>query len=194
MSSANSSAQERLPPARPERITRYRIGSLHIDLAARTLTRDGETLGVQPKAFDLVAYLLTHRERAVGRDELISGVWGKVDISDAALAQAVRVARKALGDSGNRQEMIRTLFGFGYQWVAAVGEPANETDAARAADVAPVPLPVPAHAPSRPNAFSFLRNRRLRVVLLVLLFALATCGGFAVASVLSMIVGNLGGT
>lgn len=191
MSSANSSAQERLAPAKAGRITQYRIGSLHIDLAARTLTRDGETLGVQPKAFDLVAYLLTHRERAVGRDELISGVWGKVDISDAALAQAVRVARKALGDSGNRQEMIRTLFGFGYQWVAAIGEPANETNAVQATDNASVPLP--GSAPPRPQAFSLWRNRRLRVVLLVLLFALATCGGFAVASVLSAIVGNLGG-
>lgn len=179
-----------MPPGSPGRVTRYRVGNLHIDLAARTLSRDGEALGVQPKAFDLVAYLLTHRERAVGRDELISGVWGKVDISDAALAQAVRVARKALGDSGNRQEMIRTLFGFGYQWVAAIGEPANEANAAPAE----VDVQAGASPPAkRPDPLFLLRNRRLRVVLLVLLFALATCGGFAVASVLSAIVGNLAG-
>lgn len=191
MSSANSSAHGRLQPPWPERPTQYRIGNLHIDLAARTLIRDGKAIGVQPKAFDLIAYLLTHRERAVGRDELISGVWGKIDISDAALAQAVRMARKVLGDSGDRQNVIRTLFGFGYQWVAAISEPATEPK--EPAEFVAGIVPAPAVAASRPGLLSLFRNRRLRVVLLVSLFALATCGGFAVASVLAAIVGTLGG-
>ena len=72
--------------------------------------------------FDLVVYLVAQRPRAIGRDELIAAVWGRVDGSDATLAQAILKARRLFGDDGSAQRTIRTVARFGYQWVAATEE------------------------------------------------------------------------
>jgi tetratricopeptide (TPR) repeat protein len=64
----------------------------------------------------------------VGRDELISAVWGRVDASDTVVAQTLLRARKALDDTGNQQGMIRTVPRFGYQWVAPVQEVALSSE------------------------------------------------------------------
>ena len=61
----------------------YRFGDFQIDLAARELYRAGLPVALPPKSFDCLGYLIAHRERAVGRDELISAVWGRVDVNDA---------------------------------------------------------------------------------------------------------------
>ncbi len=70
--------------------------------------------------FDCIAYLIEHRNRAVGRDELIAAVWGKTDVAYSLLGQLVAKARRALGGSGSDTNVIRTIPGFGYQWVAAL--------------------------------------------------------------------------
>lgn len=101
----------------------YRFGDCRIDLSARELHRDGELVTLSPKVFDCLAYLIEHRERAVGRDELIAAVWGKVDVSDTLLGQTVLKARRAIGDTGNEQHAIRTVPRFGYRWIAQVGDP-----------------------------------------------------------------------
>src|SRR6185312_1477976 len=72
--------------------------------------------------FETIVYLVQNRQRAVGRDELLSAVWGRVDGGDATLAQAVLKARRAFGDDGNAQSTIRTVSRFGYQWVAPTSE------------------------------------------------------------------------
>jgi DNA-binding winged helix-turn-helix (wHTH) protein len=179
------------PPApRPPRSAQYRFGDLHVDLAARSLCRGGVLQSVQPKTFDLLAYLIVHRERAVGRDELISAVWGRIDISDAALAQAIRMARKVLGDSGRRQTTIRTLFGFGYQWIAADEESVDANGAAESSSEQSRAALSSARVRT-PAILYLLRSRRLLRLVLIVIFALATCGGFAVASALSSIVEHL---
>lgn len=98
----------------------FRFGSHAIDLRARTLRSERGDVPLEPKVFDCLAYLIEHRDRAVGRDELISAVWGKADVSDAMLGQAVLKARRAIGDDGRAQGAIRTVPRFGYQWVAPV--------------------------------------------------------------------------
>ena len=105
--------------------TRLRFGSSLIDLATRELSDDGRLLALSPRVFDCLAYLVEHRERAVGRDELMAAVWGRADISDSQLAQVMLKARRAVGDSGEAQRVIRTVAGFGYHWIAAV-EPVVE--------------------------------------------------------------------
>jgi len=100
--------------------TRYRFGDFELDPASRELWRQGERIALPPKSFECLSYLIAHRDRAVGRDELISAVWGRVDASDTLVAQTLLRARKALDDSGDRQAMVRTVPRFGYRWVAPV--------------------------------------------------------------------------
>lgn len=122
------------------RLSKYRFGPFELDAASRELSRDGERVALPPKSFECLAYLIAHRDRAVGRDELIAAVWGRVEVSDAVVAQTLLRARKALGDTGNRQSTIRTVSRFGYQWVAPVQEMAATGDTPLDADVQEEPV------------------------------------------------------
>ncbi|MBO9663169.1 winged helix-turn-helix domain-containing protein [Dokdonella sp.] len=96
----------------------HRFGEFRLDAATRELRRGGVPVPVPPRAFDCIVYLVEHRDRAVGRDELIAAVWGKADITDGMLGQTVLSARRVLDDTGKEQQYIRTVFRFGYHWVA----------------------------------------------------------------------------
>jgi DNA-binding winged helix-turn-helix (wHTH) protein len=98
----------------------YRFGEFTLDPARRELLRGDAPVAVPPRAFDCIVYLLEHRERAVGRDELIAAVWGRTETGDGTLGQTVLAARRALDDTGKEQHAIRTVFRFGYHWVAPV--------------------------------------------------------------------------
>ena len=100
----------------------YRFGTYTVDLARREVHRGATRLDLPAKVFDCVSYLIEHRDRAVGRDELISAVWGRADISDNLLAQIVLRARRAFDDDADAQRFIRTITGFGYRWVYDFGE------------------------------------------------------------------------
>jgi DNA-binding winged helix-turn-helix (wHTH) protein len=120
----------------------YRFDAYRLDPRSRRLTRDGTDIAIEPRVLDVVVYLVEHRERAIGRDELIAAVWGRVDSSDATLAQAVLKARRLFGDDGSVQHTIRTVARFGYQWVAATqaGElPASIANTAASDTVAEAP-------------------------------------------------------
>lgn len=126
----------------------YRFGDFRLDLAVRTLSRGDSTIPLSPKALDCMGYLLEHRERAVGRDELIAAVWGKIDITDNALGQAILQARRALRNKdGTLLDAIRTVPRFGYHWqvpVTVCEMPIDGTvevsDPAPAADMANVSI------------------------------------------------------
>ncbi|MBA8885271.1 winged helix-turn-helix domain-containing protein [Dokdonella fugitiva] len=95
----------------------YLFGEYRVDPLARELHRGSELLALSPKVFDCLVYLIEHRDRAVGRDELIAAVWGKLDVSDTLLGQTLLKARRAVGDDGNEQNAIRTIPRFGYRWI-----------------------------------------------------------------------------
>jgi len=95
----------------------YQFGDCRVDPLARELHRNDTLLALSPKVFDCLVYLIEHRDRAVGRDELIAAVWGKADVSDTLLGQTLLKARRAVGDDGNEQNAIRTIPRFGYRWV-----------------------------------------------------------------------------
>jgi len=95
----------------------FRFGEYRIDPAARELRRNGELLSLPRRVFDGLAYLIEHRERAVGHDELISALWGRVDVANAQLSQLVMQLRRAIGDDSQAQHSVRTIAGFGYRWV-----------------------------------------------------------------------------
>ena len=97
--------------------TVYSFGEFRLNAVARELSRDGEPVELAASAFDCLVYLIEHRERPVGRDELISAVWGRADVSDNLLAQTIVRLRRALGDAGNEQRCIRTVARVGYRWM-----------------------------------------------------------------------------
>src|SRR5687768_7600071 len=155
------------------RLPKYRFGPFELDAASRELSRDGERVALPPKSFECLAYLITHRGRAVGRDELIAAVWGRGEVSGAVVGQTLLRARKALDDTGNRQSTIRTVSRFGYQWVAPVQEVLATGDAVADAgvrDMAAEPLPdAVLAAPPRDGTAKSRRTRWSWLIGLVLL-------------------------
>jgi len=93
----------------------YRFGDYELHPHSRELRCGGAPVSLPLKSFDCLVYLIERSQRAVGRDELISAVWGRADVSDALLGQTLARARRAVGDSGEAQSVIRTVPRFGYQ-------------------------------------------------------------------------------
>lgn len=114
-------------------VTDYRFDGHRLVVSARELWREGELLVLPRRVFDCLLYLIQHRDRAVGRDELAAAVWGRVDVSDGQVGQLVMRVRRTLGDDGQAQQMIRTLPGFGYRWILSVDETASVPAASIAA-------------------------------------------------------------
>ena len=112
-----------------------------LDTDRRELRRGAEYIAVEPQVFDLLVYLVRNRERVVSKDDLIASVWGGRIVSDSTLTSRINAARKAVGDSGADQKLIRTIPRKGLRFVGAVrvqpngvepahatGQPADETD------------------------------------------------------------------
>jgi TolB-like protein len=91
-----------------------------LDTDRRELRRSSELIAVEPQVYDLLLYLLRHRDRVVTKDDLIDSVWGGRITSDATLTSRIYAARKALGDSGQHQKLIRTIPRKGLRFVGEV--------------------------------------------------------------------------
>lgn len=101
---------------------RYTFGNWELDLHLYELRRDGSPVKLEPQAFNMLAYLLQHRDRVVTRQELLEHLWVGQFIGDSAIERCVMAARKAVGDNGSVQRVIKTLHGRGYRFVASVQE------------------------------------------------------------------------
>src|SRR5215813_1664641 len=99
---------------------RYVFGDYTLDTECYELRRAGVRIPLRPKVFQLLAYLITHRDRVVLKDELIAHLWPQQFVGDAALKSCIMTARKAVGDAGRSQRIIQTLHGHGYRFVAAM--------------------------------------------------------------------------
>jgi DNA-binding winged helix-turn-helix (wHTH) protein/tetratricopeptide (TPR) repeat protein len=132
----------------PETTTaRYRFGARVLDVARRELRCDDIPQPLPARVFEVLHHLIAHRDRAVGRDELVRAVFGRPDVSDAQLAQVVLRARRAIGDDGQEQRAIRTVPRFGFRWAMEV-EALGEEDAAPlfVEEIVEEPLPAPIDA------------------------------------------------
>ncbi len=96
------------------------FGDFELDDARFELRRAGVRVPMEPQVFEVLAFLVANHDRAVSKDELIGHVWPDRFISDAALNSRVMAARKAVGDNGRDQALIRTIHGRGYRFVGAV--------------------------------------------------------------------------
>ena len=116
----------------------YRFGDCQLDDQRYELRRAGVPCHLEPQVFEVLAYLVRHRDRVVPRTELLDEIWGSRFVTDSALASRVKAARKAVGDSGREQGVIRTVHGRGYQFLAPVQEGVGPDSVLPAASVAPV--------------------------------------------------------
>ena len=105
------------------------LGGHTLDTDRRELRRGDDIIAVEPQVFDLLVYLIENRDRVVSKDDLIASVWHNRIVSDSTLTSRINAARKALGDSGGEQKLIRTVPRKGLRFVgevrakSSVGEP-----------------------------------------------------------------------
>ena len=98
----------------------YTFGECVLDTQLHVLLRAGQSVKLRPKAFEVLVYLLEHRDRIVTKHELCERVWPNQCISDATLGSTVRAVRQAIGDTGGAHRLIRTVHGYGYRCLAPV--------------------------------------------------------------------------
>jgi len=93
-----------------------------LDADAMDLVRDGQRVAIEPQVMDVLAYLVRHRDRVVPKTELLDEIWGDRFVSESALSSRVKSARRAIGDNGRDQRLIRTIHGRGFRFVGEVSD------------------------------------------------------------------------
>lgn len=96
----------------------FEFTDFQIDTDHQELLRQGQPVPVQPQVFDLLVFLIENRDRVVSKDEVIESVWDGRAISDGSLNARLNAARRAVGDTGNAQAIIRTFPRKGFRFVA----------------------------------------------------------------------------
>jgi TolB-like protein len=105
-----------------ESAVQYAFEDYVLDPDRRELMRCSAPIALGPQVFDLLLYLLRNREHVVSKDELLDQVWGGRTVSESTLTSHVNAARKAIGDSGQEQRLIRTIARKGFRFVGDVRE------------------------------------------------------------------------
>ena len=100
-----------------------------VDLDAALLRSGGRVIETEPQVFELIAFLCTNPGRLIGYDEIIDKVWHGRIVSDAAIATRINAARKALGDDGTAQRVIKTVRGRGPEVPTRAGQPIDPSQA-----------------------------------------------------------------
>ena len=99
---------------------RYVFGDYVLDTLCYKLRQAGSVVPLRPKVFHVLAYILTHHDRVVLKHELLEHLWPGQYVGDAALNYSIMEVRKALGDDGHIQRLLRTVRERGYRFVALV--------------------------------------------------------------------------
>lgn len=126
---------------------RYLFSDCELDLGRQILRRDGETIAVEPQVFSLLVILAQNPDRLITRAELFEQLWPNQEITDTTLSGRIRDARRALGDDGQQQRLIRTVHRRGYRFTTVV-DSVEESPARRTIEVIDLPPP---HAPQLQN-------------------------------------------
>ena len=103
----------------------YAFDDYILDAQRYELYRAGNPVPLRPKPFEVLAYLLAHRDRIVPKDELLEHLWAGRFVGDATLNSCIKEVRRAIGDSGAVPRLLRTVRGRCYRFVAPVEERHN---------------------------------------------------------------------
>ncbi len=105
---------------------RYVFEDFELDTQGYELRQGGELRSLEPQGFNVLIYLIEHRDRVVSKTELLEQLWPGQYVSEATLVQRVVAARRALGDSGRVQHYIKTVHGRGYRFIAAIDKDSSD--------------------------------------------------------------------
>jgi DNA-binding winged helix-turn-helix (wHTH) protein len=112
----------------------FRFAEYELDIDRQELRRTGQVVPIEPQVFDVLVCLVRNHDRIVSKDELIDAVWQGRVISDTALSSRISAARRAIGDNGGEQRLIRTAHKRGFRFVGHVEKdtvPASATGESR---------------------------------------------------------------
>lgn len=123
----------------------YRFGDVEVDPSQGCLKRSGQEIHLRQQSFHVLLYLLKHRDRLVGKNELVQEFWHETAVTDNAVVQCITDIRKAIGDDSRNPRLVRTIPKVGYRFIG------------RADEIPVTPEPEPAasdaRAPVKPGAF-----------------------------------------
>ena len=106
----------------------YRFDPFSVDTESLELRKGGDVVGVEPQVFNVLTFLIQNRDRIVTKDELIDAVWDGRAISDGALNSRINSVRRAVGDTGDTQSIVKTVPRRGFRFVGAVREGTERPD------------------------------------------------------------------
>jgi DNA-binding winged helix-turn-helix (wHTH) protein/TolB-like protein/Tfp pilus assembly protein PilF len=95
----------------------YKFNDIELDTTNFRLSDSGENISVEPQVFNLIVYLIEHKDRLVTREEILDKVWHGKIVSDTSISNHIKSARKVLGDDGHKQQVIKTFHSRGYQFI-----------------------------------------------------------------------------
>ena len=98
------------------------FGDHRLDIARRELRRGTELVDLEPKVFDLLAFLIRNRDRVVSKDDLLEAIWDGRIVSESAITTRINALRRALGDDGATQKLVRTFTRKGLRFIGEVTE------------------------------------------------------------------------
>src|SRR5215831_5246678 len=98
---------------------KYKFENYTLDVERRELRCDGIIRSVEPQVFDLLHFLIKNSDRVVSRENIFQAVWRGRMVSDAVLGTRINAARKAIGDDGTQQRLIKTLRRNGFRFIGA---------------------------------------------------------------------------
>jgi TolB-like protein len=116
----------------------YLFEHYSLDTDRRELRRGQDLVSVEPQVFDVLAYLIANRERVVSKDDLLAAVWEGRAVSESVLTTRINAARRAVGDSGEAQRLIKTILRKGIRFVGSVREEQKADPNAAAGRSSPV--------------------------------------------------------
>ncbi|HEY6858841.1 MAG TPA: winged helix-turn-helix domain-containing protein [Pseudolabrys sp.] len=128
----------------------FLFANYRLDTNRRELFRADEPVAVEPQVLDLLIYLLQNRERVVSKDDLIASVWGGRIVSDETLSSRTYAARKAIGDTGQDQKLIRTIPRKGVRFIGDVRTRTSDAEDVSAAPASEEVIRPALSVPDRP--------------------------------------------
>ena len=112
----------------------YEFGPFHVDPEKELLLREGETVPIAPKAFQVLLALMHRNNQVVTKDDLLKTIWPDTFVGEANLSRNIFLLRKALGEGPQDHQYILTVPGHGYRFAEDVQlVPQRELDIVAAA-------------------------------------------------------------